>query len=243
MGWGDLISGGGANVFRDEKTKHGMYDSFIYTVDHGFVDHGLWMTCQIIYLKTLLQVIFLKPFPTTQRASSAASAFSSIAETQSWGRETGSRGPSKGAMERRIELGHKWNVRVIDGYGVETNNRIFRDLEMWYRCHQTPQTDKEMLKHMTTMHKGWRGILKSKHYKGKTFEDVVTSIPASVDPSDWRTKCENWNTREEQERMTQMLLPSKVMMSLLFQPRMHSVMGQDKPGRVHCAGKAETLRT
>ncbi|MQM23870.1 hypothetical protein Taro_056940 [Colocasia esculenta] len=28
-------------------------------------------------------------------------------------------------------------------------------------------------------------MLKSKHYKGKTFEDVVASVPLGVDPSDW----------------------------------------------------------
>ncbi|MQM00005.1 hypothetical protein Taro_032730 [Colocasia esculenta] len=56
--------------------------------------------------------------PITQGTSSAASASSSVAETPSWGRGTGRRGPSRGATERRLEPGHKWNVRVIDGYGV-----------------------------------------------------------------------------------------------------------------------------
>ncbi|MQL94480.1 hypothetical protein Taro_027137 [Colocasia esculenta] len=37
------------------------------------------------------------------------------------------------------------------------------------------------------------------HYKGKTFEDVVASVPPGVDPSDWRTMCEKWNTMEEQD--------------------------------------------
>ncbi|MQM12139.1 hypothetical protein Taro_045053, partial [Colocasia esculenta] len=58
--------------------------------------------------------------------------------------------------------------------------------------------DNEMLQHMTVMHKGWREMLKSKYYKGKTFEDVITSVPAGVDPSDWRTMCEKWNKWEEQ---------------------------------------------
>ncbi|MQL87821.1 hypothetical protein Taro_020380, partial [Colocasia esculenta] len=56
--------------------------------------------------------------PTTQGASSAASASSSIAKTPSWGRGNGRRGPSRGATERRIESGHKWNVTVIGGYSV-----------------------------------------------------------------------------------------------------------------------------
>ncbi|MQL98531.1 hypothetical protein Taro_031243 [Colocasia esculenta] len=115
--------------------------------------------------------------PITQGASSATSASSSVAETPSWGQGAGHRGPSRGVTERRLEPGHKWNVRVIGGYRL--------DLVMWYRWDQTPQTDKEMLQHMTAMHKGWRGMLKSKHYKGKTFEDAVASVPPSVDPSDW----------------------------------------------------------
>ncbi|MQL96300.1 hypothetical protein Taro_028973 [Colocasia esculenta] len=125
--------------------------------------------------------------PITQGASSAASAPSSVAETPSWGRGAGRRGPSRGATERRLEPGHKWNVRVIGGYG------------MWYCWDRTPQTDKEMLQHMTAMHKGWCGILKSKHYKGKTFEVAVASVPLGVDPSDWRTMCQKWNSREEQD--------------------------------------------
>ncbi|MQM06966.1 hypothetical protein Taro_039797 [Colocasia esculenta] len=214
--------------------------------------------------------------PITQGASSATSASSSVAETPSWGRGTGRPGPSRGATERRLEPGHKWNVRVIGGY------------RMWYCWDQTPQTDKEMLQHMTAMHKGWRGMLKSKHYKGKTFEDVVASIPLGVDPSDWRTMCQKWNSREEQdiakcnkqnrthqnmtyrrgrtsiyqlkddfvkthqrepdrmeERMTQMTtlsLQSDDAAPVSAEDAL-AVMGRDRPDRVRCAGKAETLRT
>ncbi|MQM23924.1 hypothetical protein Taro_056994, partial [Colocasia esculenta] len=56
--------------------------------------------------------------PTTQGASSAASVSSSVAETPLWGRGSGHRGPSRGATERRLEPGQKWNVRIIGGYGV-----------------------------------------------------------------------------------------------------------------------------
>ncbi|MQM09915.1 hypothetical protein Taro_042799 [Colocasia esculenta] len=292
-------------------------------------------------------VILLKPFFLSLRgASSAESASSSVAETPSWGRGTSRRGPSRGATERRLEPGHKWNVRVIGGYGVgeqgtncisrmgiiirlhckiwqkkfsklpeETKNGIFRDLEMWYCWDRTPQTDKEMLQQMTAMHKGWRGMLKSKHYKGKTFEDAVASVPLGVDPSDWRTMCQKWNSKEEQdisernkqnhthqnmtyqrgstsiyqlkddfvkthqrepdrmevfrmgrckglsdstqrwvddeskdcfERMTQMTthsLQSDDAAPVLVEDDFIAVMGRDRPGRVRCAGKAETLRT
>ncbi|MQL74640.1 hypothetical protein Taro_007020 [Colocasia esculenta] len=284
--------------------------------------------------------------PITQGASFAASASSSVAETPSWGRGTGRRGPSRGATERRLEPGHKWNVRVIGGYGVgeqetncisrmgiviilhckiwqknfsklpeETKNGIFRDLEMWHCWDRTPQTDKEMLQHMTAMHKGWRGMLKSKHYKGKTFENAVASVPLGVDPSDWRTMCQKWNSMEEQdiaernkqnrthqnmtyrrgrtsiyqlkyyfvkthqrepdrmevfrmgrckdlpdgtqqwvddenrdrfERMTQMTTPSLQSddaAPVSAEDAFVAVMGRDRPGRVCCAGKAETLHT
>ncbi|MQM17906.1 hypothetical protein Taro_050887, partial [Colocasia esculenta] len=56
--------------------------------------------------------------PITHGAFSTASVSSSVAETPSWGWGTSHRGPSRGATERRIELSHKWNVRVISGYGV-----------------------------------------------------------------------------------------------------------------------------
>ncbi|MQM06187.1 hypothetical protein Taro_039009 [Colocasia esculenta] len=197
----------------------------------------------------------------------------------------------------------------------KTKNGLFQNLEMWYCWDRTPQMDKEMLQHMTATHKGWRGMLKSKHYKGKTFEDSVASVPLGVDPSDWRTMCQKWNSREKQdivernkqnrthqnmtyrwgrtsiyqlkddfvkthqrepdrmevsrmgrckdlsdgtrrwvddesrdrfERMTQMTTPSlqsddAALVSV--EDAFVAVMGRDRPGRVRCAGKAETLRT
>ncbi|MQL70319.1 hypothetical protein Taro_002632 [Colocasia esculenta] len=39
-------------------------------------------------------------------------------------------------------------------------------------------------------HRGVRGMVAEvplEHYKGKTFEVVVASVPPGVDPSDWRT--------------------------------------------------------
>ncbi|MQM02965.1 hypothetical protein Taro_035736 [Colocasia esculenta] len=221
----------------------------------------------------------------------------SVAETPSWGRGSGRRGPSRGATERRLEPGQKWNVRVIGGYGVgeqgtnfvtrmgiiirlhckiwqktflklpeETKNGIFRDLEMWFCWDRTPQTDKEMLQPMTSMHKGWCGMLKSKHYKGKTFEDDVASVPPGVDPSDWQTMCQKWNSREEQDiaernkqnhmhqnmtyrrgrtsiyqlkddlQMTTPSLQSDDAAPVLAEDAFIAVMGRDRPGRVRCAG-------
>ncbi|MQM12483.1 hypothetical protein Taro_045401 [Colocasia esculenta] len=51
-------------------------------------------------------------------------------------------------------------------------------------------------------HRGVEGLVAGvplEHYKGKTFEDVVASVPLGVDPSDWQTMCQKWNTREEQD--------------------------------------------
>ncbi|MQM05461.1 hypothetical protein Taro_038271 [Colocasia esculenta] len=145
-----------------------------------------------------------------------------------------------------IRLHCKIWQKVFSKLPEETKNGIFQDLEMWYCWDQTPQIDKEMLQHMIAMHKGWRGMLKLKHYKGKTFENVVASVPPGVDPSDWRTMCETWNTREEQERMTQMTTPSLQsddVALISVKDAFIAVMGRDRPGHVCCAGKAETLRT
>ncbi|MQM10069.1 hypothetical protein Taro_042956 [Colocasia esculenta] len=76
--------------------------------------------------------------PITQGASSAASASSSVVETLSWGQGTNCRGPSRGATERRIEAGHKWDVRVIGGYGIDTvkrnmKNRAQQNMTYWRR--------------------------------------------------------------------------------------------------------------
>ncbi|MQL70618.1 hypothetical protein Taro_002947 [Colocasia esculenta] len=180
-----------------------------------------------IHMKALLQVIFLKPF-FLPLGGVFCYIYIFFYKTPSWGRGTGRRGPSRGATERRLELGHKWNVRVISGYG---------------------------------------------HYKSKTFEDVVASVPPGVDPSDWLTMCEKWNTREEQthqrepnrmevfrmgrckdlhdgtqrwKRMTQMTTPSLQSDDaalVLVENAFIAVMGRDRPGRVCCAGKVETLRT
>ncbi|MQL75435.1 hypothetical protein Taro_007819, partial [Colocasia esculenta] len=139
------------------------------------------------------------------------------------------------------------------------------------------------------------------HYKGKIFEDAIASVPLCVDPSDWRTMCQNWNSREKQdiaernkqnrthqnmmyrrgrtsiyqlkddfvkthqrepdrmevlgwgdvktsptERMTQMTTPSlqsDVAALVSAEDAFVAVMGRDRPGRVCCAGKAETLHT
>ncbi|MQL97990.1 hypothetical protein Taro_030693, partial [Colocasia esculenta] len=55
-------------------------------------------------------------------------------------------------------------------------------------------------------HRGVGGLVVRvplEHYKGGTFEDAVTFVPTGIDPSDWQTMCEKWNTREEQVKTNQ----------------------------------------
>ncbi|MQM22135.1 hypothetical protein Taro_055183, partial [Colocasia esculenta] len=75
---------------------------------------------------------------------------------------------------------------------------IFRDLELLFRWDRTAHTDKEMLMHMSSMHRTWRGVLKKRHYTGKSFDDAIASVPAGVNPQDWQIMCAKWNTSDEQ---------------------------------------------
>ncbi|MQM22566.1 hypothetical protein Taro_055620, partial [Colocasia esculenta] len=88
----------------------------IYTVsldvDKLFVVYSFCRTSESLFKTSAL-------VPTTRGTSSTASASSCVAETPSWGWGTGRQDPSRGAKERRIELGHKWNVGVMGGYDVD----------------------------------------------------------------------------------------------------------------------------
>ncbi|MQM07649.1 hypothetical protein Taro_040491 [Colocasia esculenta] len=75
---------------------------------------------------------------------------------------------------------------------------IFRDLELLFRCDRTANTDKEILMHMSSMHRTWCGVLKKRHYTGKSFDDAIASVPASVNPQDWQIMCAKWNFSDEQ---------------------------------------------
>ncbi|MQL82104.1 hypothetical protein Taro_014580 [Colocasia esculenta] len=139
--------------------------------------------------------------PITQGASSAASASSFVVETPSWGRGTGRWGPSRGATERRLEPGHKWNVRVIGGYGVgEQGTNFISRMGIIIRLHC--KIWQKFLSKLLEETKN--GIFRDlEHYKGKTFEDAVAFVPPGVDPSDWQTMCEKWNTKEKQVKTHQ----------------------------------------
>ncbi|MQM01438.1 hypothetical protein Taro_034194 [Colocasia esculenta] len=64
---------------------------------------------------------------------------------------------------------------------VATQELIFRDLQLTYQWERTEKTDREMLTHMSPMHRSWRSKQKKK----------------SVDSSDWQTMCEMWTTGDE----------------------------------------------
>ncbi|MQM04292.1 hypothetical protein Taro_037087 [Colocasia esculenta] len=88
----------------------------------------------------------------------------------------------------------------------------------------------------------------SLHFSGKSLDDVIASVPASVDSSEWQTMCEMWTTGDEREAMTQMIAPSSDVDAESQTPATPedafiSVMGKDRPGYVRYAGSGETLST
>ncbi|MQM05313.1 hypothetical protein Taro_038126 [Colocasia esculenta] len=164
--------------------------------------------------------------PITRGASSAASASSSVAETPSWGRETGSRGPSRGATERRLEPGHKWNVRVIGGYGNLTHQN------MTYR------------RGRTSIYQLKDDFVKTHQREPGRME--VFRMGRCKDLSDDTKRWVDDESKDRFERMTQMTTPflqSDGAAPVSAEDAFIAVIGRDRPGHVRCAGKAETLRT
>ncbi|MQL99507.1 hypothetical protein Taro_032232, partial [Colocasia esculenta] len=78
--------------------------------------------------------------------------------TQTWGRGHGRRGPSRGLTDRRSEFGQRWNVKVIGEIGIGESGAQF----LIFRWDRTTNTNKEMLMHMSSMHRTWRGVLKKR---------------------------------------------------------------------------------
>ncbi|MQL96976.1 hypothetical protein Taro_029659 [Colocasia esculenta] len=117
---------------------------------------------------------------------------------------------------------------------------LYQRYILTYQWERTHQTDKEMLAHMSAMHRSWRSKQKKKN-------DAIASVPAGVDPADWQTMCELWTTGDEREAMSEIIAPSAVDAESQTIPTPEdafiSVMGKDRPGRVRCAGSGETLRT
>ncbi|MQM07084.1 hypothetical protein Taro_039922 [Colocasia esculenta] len=80
---------------------------------------------------------------------------------------------------------------------VATQELIFRYLQLTYQWERTEKTDREMLAHMSGMHRSWRSKQKKRHFNGKPLDDAIASVPAGVDPSDWQTMCKMWTTGDE----------------------------------------------
>ncbi|MQM03849.1 hypothetical protein Taro_036637 [Colocasia esculenta] len=172
--------------------------------------------------------------PITQGASSVASASSSIAETPSWGRETGRRGPSRGATERRLEPGHKWNVRVIGGYEdiAERNKQNRTHQNMTYR------------RGRTSIYQLKDDFVKTHQCEPDRME--VFRMGRCKDLPDGTQRWVDDESRDRFERMTQMTthsLQSDDVAPVSAEDAFIAVMGRDRPGRVRCAGKAETVST
>ncbi|MQM16979.1 hypothetical protein Taro_049943 [Colocasia esculenta] len=90
-----------------------------------------------------------------------------------------------------------WLYNFYSRLGVEDMD-VGAPPELIYRWDRTANTDKEMLMHMSSMHRTWRGVLKKQHYTGKSFDDDIASVPAGVNPHDWQIMCAKWNTSDEQ---------------------------------------------
>ncbi|MQL89304.1 hypothetical protein Taro_021875, partial [Colocasia esculenta] len=189
--------------------------------------------------------------PITQGASSATSASSSVAETPSWGRGTGRRGPSRGATERRLEPGHKWNVRVIGGYG-HYKGKTFEEAVASVPPGDIAKRNKQNRTHQNmTYRRGRTSIYQLKNDFVKTHQREpdrmeVFRMERCKDLPDGTQRWVDDESKDRFERMTQMTTPSLQSddaAPVLAEDAFVAVIGRDRPGRVRCAGKAETLRT
>ncbi|MQM10202.1 hypothetical protein Taro_043092 [Colocasia esculenta] len=122
-----------------------------------------------------LQPIVICVASTVGSTSSIAGPVSS----QAWVRGHGRWGPSRGVTDRRLETGQQWN---------------------WDR---TAHTDKEMLMHMSSMHRTWRGVLKKRNIadRNKTNRSHQ-SMPYR------KGRKSHYQLKDDFERMIQLLTPS-----------------------------------
>ncbi|MQL82414.1 hypothetical protein Taro_014869, partial [Colocasia esculenta] len=56
----------------------------------------------------------------------------------------------------------KWFRRYIEELKAANDPRCTDDIELIFRWDRTSNTDKEMLMHMSSMHRTWRGVLKKR---------------------------------------------------------------------------------
>ncbi|MQL75726.1 hypothetical protein Taro_008088, partial [Colocasia esculenta] len=84
---------------------------------------------------------------------------------------------------------------------VATKELLFRDLYLPYQWERTEKINREMLAHMSVMHRSWRSKKKKRHFNGKSLDDVIVSVPAGVDSLEWQTMCEMWTTIDERSHV------------------------------------------
>ncbi|MQL69231.1 hypothetical protein Taro_001487 [Colocasia esculenta] len=121
---------------------------------------------------------------------------------------------------------------------VATKELIFRDLQLTYQWERTEKIDREMLAHMSAMHRSWHSKQKQKDLICMAVIRIDLSFSRWVDAKTYQTA----------EAMTQMIAPSSDVDVESHTPATPedafiSVMGKDRLGCVHCAGSGETLST
>ncbi|MQL69005.1 hypothetical protein Taro_001326 [Colocasia esculenta] len=149
---------------------------------------------------------------------------------------------------------------------VATKELIFRDLQLTYQWEQTEKTAREMLAHMSAMHRSWRSKQKKRMMRLRPSQQVLTpqiskqcarygvlgmSGLICMDVIRIDLSFSRWvdaKTYQMTEAMTQMIAPSSDIDAESHTPATPqdafiSVMGKDRPGRVRCAGSGETLNT
>ncbi|MQM05392.1 hypothetical protein Taro_038205 [Colocasia esculenta] len=124
----------------------------------------------------------------------------SVPSAPSWGRGTGRQGPTRGVTEKRLPDGQQWNVSLVRGNGVGPTVDHFTShmgvvskmyCKIWQKdfaklpWERTEKIDREMLAHMSAMHRSWHSKKKKRHFNGKCLDDTISSVPAGVDSSDW----------------------------------------------------------
>ncbi|MQM22460.1 hypothetical protein Taro_055512, partial [Colocasia esculenta] len=121
--------------------------------------------------------------------------------------------------------------------------------ELLFRWDRTANTDKEMLIHMSSMHRTWRGVLK-KHRLAHDREPnrvEIFKIDRCKELPDGNEQWVDDESRSRYERMIQLSTPSLDSESgstpISAEEAFVSVMGKDRSGRIRCGGSRETRRT
>ncbi|MQM15593.1 hypothetical protein Taro_048539, partial [Colocasia esculenta] len=143
-----------------------------------------------------------------------------------------------------------WLYNFYSRLGVEDID-IGAPPELIFRWDRKTNIDKEMLMHMSSMHRTWRGVLKKRHYTGKSFEDVIASVPADVNPcKELPDGTEQWADDESMSRYERMIQLSATSLDsesgstpISAEAAFVLVMGKDRSGRIRCGGSRETRRT